>query len=133
MKYCHNCGKQIDDGAIFCSGCGARQDGTINNNAYGGFSYGGYYGAPPYREERTFGYAVLAFFFPIVGFILWILWRDTRPVASKSALKGALIGVAVNIVMTVLGSIALYSISGMEGFEEMYGMSAFIFNNRLLF
>ena len=28
MKFCHNCGKELEDDAVFCSGCGAKQAGS---------------------------------------------------------------------------------------------------------
>ena len=36
MKYCPQCGKQLDDSANFCDGCGARQpvDSKIENDYY---------------------------------------------------------------------------------------------------
>ena len=44
MKYCSNCGTQIDDRALFCPECGAMQAGaaseSYNRNLYGGNAYG---------------------------------------------------------------------------------------------
>ena len=54
------------------------------------------------EEESTFGWAVLGFFFPLIGLILYLVWKDTKPQASKSAGKGALIGVIVGVVFTFL-------------------------------
>ena len=113
MKVCQSCNKYIDDGAIFCPNCGARQDGTIFSG--GGFD-GGYYGAP-YRRERPFLYSLLGFFIPIVGFILWIIWRDTRPEASRAALKGAIIGFVANIIVTLLYSYLIYNVGDLSSLE----------------
>ncbi len=118
MKICHGCNKHIDDSAIFCPNCGARQDGTVFGN--GTFSGGEFYQAP-YREERTFLYSVLGFFIPIVGFILWIIWRESRPKASSAALKGAIIGAVVNLVVSVFYSWLLYSIGGLPDPEGLEG------------
>lgn len=39
MAYCSNCGKELDEGANFCSGCGTQQGEQRQN--YGGASSGG--------------------------------------------------------------------------------------------
>ena len=58
-------------------------------------------------DAPSFGYAVLGFFFPIVGLILFIVWKDQYPLRSKSAGKGALISVIVNAALGVLAVLAM--------------------------
>jgi len=60
--------------------------------------------APVYQEPDapSAGFAVLGFFIPIVGLILWLVWKDNTPLKAKSAGKGALIGFIVSIVLTIL-------------------------------
>ena len=65
---------------------------------------------PPYpveADESSFGYAVLCFFFPLVGLILFLVWKDTTPLKAKSCGIGALIGFIVSVVLSIL-SIVLY-------------------------
>ena len=102
MKICNYCGREIDDYAIFCQHCGAEQSGRAYrryDNTYGSYNaYGSTaqtnngYGVDGYGSKW---YAILAFFFPIVGLILWYKWRITRPGRAKSVLKGATAAVAV--------------------------------------
>ena len=33
MKYCSHCGKQLDDAAVICPGCGCAVNNTPSNNA----------------------------------------------------------------------------------------------------
>ena len=106
MKFCSNCGKQIEDNAIFCPHCGARANGDTSGNPYGGTgTYGGYnpYGGtyPVYDTTPSKAVAVLSFFFWQVGVILWLVFRRTRPGKATSALKGALASACVS--MPVLG------------------------------
>ena len=59
-------------------------------------------GTTAVEEGGTAGWAILSFFFPIVGLILFIAWKDSKPKSSKAAGKGALISVIVGILVNVL-------------------------------
>jgi hypothetical protein len=61
-------------------------------------------------EGDTFGWAVLGFFFPIVGLILYLVWKDDRPKASLSAGKGALVSVVVNVVIIAFAMTLMFSV-----------------------
>ena len=54
------------------------------------------------EEGGTAGWAILSFFFPIVGLILFIVWKDSKPKSSRAAGKGALISVIAVILLYVL-------------------------------
>ena len=54
------------------------------------------------REKGCFGWAVLGFFFPLVGFILFLCWKNDRSGDAKMAGIGALVGVGVSILTSVL-------------------------------
>ncbi len=93
MAFCTKCGTQLGEGAAFCHGCGASVNGAVVNNR-------------PAENDQTFGWGVLGFFIPIVGLILFLLWKDEYPKRSKSAGIGALVsviaGVALYIILIVL-------------------------------
>ena len=59
-------------------------------------------GTTAVEEGGTAGWAILSFFFPIVGLILFIVWKDSKPKSSSAAGKGALIGFIVGILASVL-------------------------------
>lgn len=61
------------------------------------------------EEGGTAGWAILSFFFPIVGLILFIVWKDSKPKSSSAAGKGALIGVIVGAVFAVIWYIVVLS------------------------
>jgi len=46
-------------------------------------------------------WGLLGFFFPIVGLILFLVWRDDRPKDSKSAGIGALVSLIMGIVVVI--------------------------------
>ena len=57
-------------------------------------------------EKGSFGWAVFSFFFMPIGFILYLVWKSTKPNAAKSAGVGALVGVITCVVLTLIGSFA---------------------------
>lgn len=86
--FCRNCGQQLPDGSLFCPRCGTSVQA----------------GASPVQDKTrpSPGIAVLSFFFPIVGLILYLVWMDSEPGKAKSAGKGALIGVIVSAALFML-------------------------------
>ena len=63
-------------------------------------------------DRPSFGFAVLGFFIPIVGLILWLVWRDQTPLKAKSAGTGALVRMGVYAVLIVIVIIGLTSRQG---------------------
>lgn len=59
------------------------------------------------------GWGILGFFIPIVGIVLFFVWRKNNKKSSKAAGIGALIGVIISVILTVvyfvwLGSFLLW-------------------------
>lgn len=65
---------------------------------YGQQSYMGQQSA----DAGSFGWAVLGFFFPIVGLILFLVWKSEKPVSAKQAGMGALVSVISIVVLWIL-------------------------------
>lgn len=90
MAFCKNCGQQIDDKAVICPSCGVAQTTT-----------------PAVVDNGGFGWGVLGCCIPIVGLILFLIWKDTKPKTAKAAGIGALVSVSIAvlyyIVIIVLG------------------------------
>ena len=85
MAFCRNCGAQIDDNAVVCTSCGVAQ-----NNA------------PAVVDKGGFGWGALGCCLPIVGLILFLVWKDTKPKTSKAAGIGALVSVGIAVVYYVI-------------------------------
>lgn len=83
--YCKNCGQEIDDKAVICPKCGVQVAECKTST-----------------DSSSFGYALLGFFIPIVGLILFLIWKDEYPLRAKSAGKGALISVIVSVVLGII-------------------------------
>ncbi len=61
------------------------------------------------EEGGTAGWAILGFLIPIIGLILFIVWKDSKPKSSSAAGKGALIGVIVGAIFAVIWCIVVLS------------------------
>ena len=88
MKYCRNCGSQIDDKAVICPQCGVRQEPVTASN-----------------DSGSIGWAFLGCCIPIVGLILFLVWKDTRPNDAKKAGIGALVSVLLSVAFYVATAI----------------------------
>ena len=182
MKYCNNCGKELDDDVKFCPFCGAEQpcgdewqpprdaqadqaapqqdaqmngaqqentvpqqgaeqvqgksaqeryqeaqqpfqaapqegqqyqqpyqgqtnqqyqqqyQGQANQQYQSHVPQGQYQAQNEVYDSGSFGWAVLGFFIPLVGLILFLVWRKTKPKSAKNAGIGALVGFCLNLL-----------------------------------
>ena len=98
---CKYCGKQLDEGSVVCPRCGKSQGGEVNL-------------PPPPVEERytpfdesadtshLWKYMVIGFFVPLAGIILYFMWRYKKPRTAQACLKGALVCIAVGVVVLAI-------------------------------
>lgn len=86
--FCQKCGKEIHDEAVICVHCGCEVKPSVKQqNA---------------EDIPSTGLNVLAFFLPLVGLILYLVWHDKTPKRARSIGKWALISVIVSIVGYIL-------------------------------
>ncbi len=143
--FCKNCGKEYAEGTSFCSNCGAnlRADaaGGAQQAAQGAQQAQGapYTAVPPQArivyeaDGPSFGYALLCFLYPVIGLVLYLVWRDTYPMRALSCGKGALVGVIVSVGGSVLAVIIWLIVvaiaagaAGAAGAYAAYGMAALL-------
>lgn len=107
MAFCPNCGKEIPDGQVFCSNCGASMNAPVAQPA-----------APavdPYDHTADFApddisqnkvIAMAAYLLPAAGVIIALLAAPQSPYASfhvRQALKFTILETLLGIVAVVLG------------------------------
>ena len=83
-NYCPSCGEKLDDNYNICPNCGEKLSNTPSDH---GENQG------PAEDEQTFLWGLLGFFIPVVGLILFLVWRQDRPAAGNAAGTGALVSV----------------------------------------
>lgn len=54
------------------------------------------------NDNGGFLWGLLGCCIPLVGLILFLVWKDTKPATSKSAGIGALVGVIIYVVFYVI-------------------------------
>lgn len=93
--FCPKCGAPVNPGARFCNRCGASLSTPESSQSYPD--------APARSEDSgSFGWAVLGFFIPIVGLILYLVWRSEKPRSARQAGRGALVSVILNVILVIL-------------------------------
>ena len=87
---------------------GGYQPNAFRDN---GYDDGGYSPRPqnrnpqngaPKKEGCSFGWGILSFFIPLVGLILWAVWRKEKPRAAKASGIGALVGFILTLVLILV-------------------------------
>lgn len=66
--FCKNCGQEIDDKAVICPHCGVSQNDDSSVS-----------------DSGSIGWGFLGCCIPIVGLILFLVWRDNKPKKCKSS------------------------------------------------
>ena len=89
--YCPNCGSSINENAEMCVHCGvnvlkfSNQTTTIENDT-----------------SNIWVNLISLCCFPLLGIILFFVWKDKQPKAAKSALIFGLLGVFISIIIFII-------------------------------
>ena len=84
--YCKNCGKEIDEKAVIYPHCGVAQKDNLTATLDG------------IQDNGSLGWGVLGCCLPLVGLILYLVWKDTKPKTALMAGKGALLCVVLGVI-----------------------------------
>lgn len=109
--YCKNCGQKLEDTAKWCPSCGEKQVVDVVEEPLPDL-----YAEPPAapqppkvdfneeipEEKGGFLWGLLGCCIPLVGLILFLVWRDSKPKTAKSAGIGAIVGVVIGIISSIL-------------------------------
>ncbi len=93
MAYCQKCGNEIDEFAIQCEKCGNPVASS----------------KPRVIDEGGFLWGLLGFCVPVVGLILYLIWKYERPNTALAAGRGALIGVVGMVLFYILYFIFIFT------------------------
>ena len=68
--------------------------------------------AAPVQEKGSFGWAVLGFFIPLIGIILFFVWKKDRHGDAKMAGVGALVSIIISVVFGALAFVLAFKAVG---------------------
>lgn len=97
MAFCSKCGKEINDEAVVCVHCGCAIEGKKTSAK---------------QDSDSFGWACLGFCIPVVGLILWLMWKDETPMKAKRAGIGALVSVILAVVFYIIYFVIILAMIG---------------------
>ena len=104
-KFCGTCGSTLVDGK--CPNCDKVEEKPVEEKTVV---------EPVIKQEEpkkggsSFGFGVLGFFFPLVGFILFLALKNKNKGASKGAGIGALIGFIIHIIIAVISCVVWFGL-----------------------
>ncbi len=111
MAFCTNCGKEIPENAAFCTECGAKIDGNTAAPAAEPVAAAAQPQQAPQAPQANpndkggFGWGLLGCCIPIVGLILFLVWKGEKPKTAKAAGIGAIVGVALTILWYIIAAV----------------------------
>lgn len=109
--FCKNCGKEVADDSAFCPECGANlKENTPPQTPNAPVTYNATATNP--EDSSSFGFAFLCFLFPLIGLILYLVWKSTLPLKAKSCGKGAIVGVIVYVIFYIIYAVILVAAIG---------------------
>lgn len=113
MAFCKYCGKEIEENVAFCAHCGAAQkEQTAEADPTPVQTATQYQTSAPQMQEPDnggFGWGLLGCCVPVVGLILFLVWKDTKPKTAKAAGIGALVSVIATVLIYVVYFVLILS------------------------
>lgn len=85
MMFCNNCGQVIDDDIGICMHCNK----VSNNIEY-------------IKDIPSNLVGLSAFCFPLVGMVLYFMWKDNRPKSTSLVLKWTIAGAIFWLVLYII-------------------------------
>ena len=89
-KYCTKCGKEISEDAVICVNCGCSVNATSNASDSNSKSW------------WCLGFFTSLFFTPLIGLILWLVWKDEAPMKAKQVGLGTLWSLLAGVILAVV-------------------------------
>jgi uncharacterized membrane protein YvbJ len=105
--YCSKCGKEIPDTAVFCPECG-NPTNPIDKQQLN-------YNQPAMQDDPSTLANVASCCFPIVGLVLYLVWKDSKPRSASSVCRWTIGGFVAFVVVYILAAL-IGAFSAASGF-----------------
>lgn len=128
--YCQNCGNKLEDNAVICTNCGTsvvnESNRQVNENPPNRFNDNSESQQQAFEsnENKKISQQPVATedkpnivvnilslcCIPILGVVMFFVWKDSHPKAAKSALIFSLINIALGVVLyIILAALGLFT------------------------
>ncbi|GED62053.1 zinc ribbon domain-containing protein [Lysinibacillus sp. FSL M8-0216] len=101
--YCPNCGSSINENAEICVHCGVNV-----------LKFSGQVTTAKDDTPNIWINVLSLCCSPILGIIIYVVWKDSQPKAAKSALIYALFGIAISIIVLVISFVIGFAVEMMD-------------------
>ena len=91
--FCSKCGKENSDAAEFCASCGEKLKSQPGSGS---------------QDANIGPLGIVLFCIPIVGAILYFVWKDEKPEKAKKACWLALAGFGVATIISIITAVMQY-------------------------
>lgn len=88
-NFCQNCGAETSSEQEICTKCGVKLIKKVSSK----------------EDNPTVLLKAVSCCFPIVGVILYFIWKDEKPLSAKSVCTWAIVGFAAGAVLYLLAFI----------------------------
>lgn len=96
MAYCRECGSEVDERNKYCTSCGNPM-GPLNPSIE----------HHHLENNGSFGWFFLGLFFPLVGFILFLVWIGSKKKSAYGALIGSVVSFVLVFVLVIVAAFAI--------------------------
>lgn len=97
MAFCKQCGKEMTQGSAVCPHCGTAQGSTLAGT----------------DRKANGGEIAIAILFPIIGAILYYVYKGDKPTAAKTINKISMLAFLAYFLIGILGGCSLTMLGAM--------------------
>lgn len=106
-KFCQECGKPTAENQVFCVNCQSDlKFGNRNNQQNNNYQQPNYQQqpvkAPVVDEPNMLANLGTLCCTPLIGIILYFVWKDTKPKAAKSVCYFTIAGVGISVLFVII-------------------------------
>lgn len=122
--FCKWCGKEVDSNSKFCPNCGkeilnSQSASSLNQEVNS---------SDEKNKKANIWLAILSFFIPLAGLIIFIIKKDKEPKTAKASGICAIVGLLLNIIISIICLSLIISV-GRKSQEKVVDDAKDIFND----
>lgn len=127
MAFCKMCGQEMADDAVVCNYCGAPKEASQEATQEASQEASQATSqeipqptvqttAPQENDEGGFLWGLLGCCIPIVGLVLFLVWKDNKPKTAKALGIGALVSVIATVLFYVIYFVFIFVLAASGSF-----------------